>query len=87
METRVLTAHVPLDLADKVDEWATRLERPRGWILKQALMDWVELEEQRRQLTLEALADVDVGNTIGHDQVERWAASLGTQNPLSRPTK
>jgi len=35
--TRVLTAHVPLPIADKVDQIAARLERSRGWIMKQAL--------------------------------------------------
>ena len=34
METKVLTAHVPLPLAEKVDEMATRLERSRGWIVR-----------------------------------------------------
>ena len=32
--TKVLTAHVPLPLADKIDQIATRLERSRGWIMK-----------------------------------------------------
>ncbi|WP_207650569.1 ribbon-helix-helix domain-containing protein [Acidithiobacillus albertensis] len=32
--TKVLTAHVPLPLADKVDQMASRLERSRGWIVK-----------------------------------------------------
>jgi predicted transcriptional regulator len=41
METRILTAHVPLPLAEKIGELAARLDRPRGWIVKQALQDWV----------------------------------------------
>ena len=61
MTTKVLTAHVPLSLAEKVDQLAARLERSRGWIIKQALSAWVEQEEERRRLTLEALADVDAG--------------------------
>ena len=35
--TKVLTAHVPLPLAEKVDQLANRLERSRGWVIKQAL--------------------------------------------------
>ncbi|MGO7419285.1 CopG family ribbon-helix-helix protein, partial [Rhizobium ruizarguesonis] len=62
METKVLTAHVPLPLAQKVDQLASRLERSRGWIVKQALTAWIDQEEERRRLTLEALADVDDGN-------------------------
>ncbi|MFW5397033.1 MAG: ribbon-helix-helix CopG family protein, partial [Candidatus Accumulibacter regalis] len=29
-ETKVLTAHVPIPLAEKVDQMAARLERSRG---------------------------------------------------------
>ena len=84
-ETRVLTAHVPLPLAEKVDELAGRLERSRGWIMKQALSAWIEQEEIRRRLTLEALADVEAGRVTDQQKVEEWAASLGTEKPLPRP--
>jgi len=85
MNTKVITAHVPLPLADKVDELAERLERSRGWIVKQALSAWVEQEEERRQLTLEALADVDAGRVIDHQAVQAWARSLDTDEPLPTP--
>lgn len=85
MDTRVITAHVPLPLADKVDELAAQLERPRGWIVKQALAAWVEQEEERHRLTLEALADVDAGRVIDHQAVQAWAESLSTVSPLPVP--
>ncbi len=85
METKVLTAHVPLPLAQKVDELAGRLDRSRGWIVKQALSAWIDQEEERHQLTLEALADVDARNVIDHHAVRTWAASLGTEKPLPVP--
>lgn len=77
METKVLTAHIPLPLAAKVDQLALRLERSRGWIMKQALTAWVDQEEERRRLTLEALDDVDAGRVVDHSVVEAWAAGLG----------
>ncbi len=52
MATRVLTAHVPVELAEKVDQMAERLERSRGWIVKQALSNWVDEEEGRRTTRL-----------------------------------
>ena len=85
MATKVLTAHIPVPLADKVDEIAARLERSRGWIVKQALGVWVGQEEERRRLTLEALADVDTGNVINHQAVQAWANSLNTEAPLPVP--
>ena len=83
--TKVLTAHVPLPLAEKVDQLAARLERSRGWIVKQALTAWVDQEEERSCLTREALADVDAGRVIDHQAVQAWADSLGTSQPLSMP--
>ncbi|MBB3396535.1 ribbon-helix-helix domain-containing protein [Rhizobium sp. BK060] len=85
METKVLTAHVPLPLAEKVDQLATRLERSRGWIVKQALAAWIDQEEERRRLTLEALAEVDSGEVIDHQSVQAWADSLDSDKPLSLP--
>ncbi|MDD2664503.1 MAG: ribbon-helix-helix domain-containing protein [Dechloromonas sp.] len=83
--TKVLTAHVPLLLADKVDQMASRLERSRGWIMKQALSAWIAQEEERDRLTQEALADVDAGRVIDHQAVQVWAESLGTDQPLPVP--
>ena len=83
--TKVLTAHVPLPLADKVDQMASRLERSRGWIMKQALSAWVAQEEERDRLTQEALADVDASCVIDHQAVQAWADSLGADQPLPSP--
>ena len=49
-ETRVLTAHVPLALADKVDRLALRLDRSCGWILEQALTAWIDQEDERSRV-------------------------------------
>ncbi len=86
METKVFTAHVPLPLAKRVDQLAARLERSRGWIVKQALTAWIEQEDERRRLTLEALADVDASKVIDHEAVLAWAKSLSNDKPLSPPS-
>lgn len=84
-ETRVVTAHVPLQLAQKVDQMATRLERSKGWIVKQALSAWIDQEEERSRLTREAMADVDAGRVIDHQAVQAWADSLSTETTLPVP--
>ena len=85
ISTKVMTAHIPLQLAEQVDLIATRLERSRGWIIKQALSAWVGHEEERRRLTLEAMADVDAGHVVDHQDVKTWAYSLNTETPLPVP--
>lgn len=76
METRVVTAHIPVELAAQVDQLAQRLERPRGWIVRQALSAFIAQEERRRELTREALADVDAGRFVDHEQIADWVNKL-----------
>jgi predicted transcriptional regulator len=70
---------VPLPLAEKVDRLAARMDRSRGWIMKQALSAWVEQEEVRDRLTREAMADVDAGRLVEHSAVQSccaWASDF-----------
>lgn len=79
MQTRVLTAHVPINLAKMVDQAAARLDRSRGWIVQKALADWLGHEEERRRLTREALADVDAGRVLDHKDLQDWVDKLGAR--------
>ena len=81
----MLTAHVPLLLAEKVDQMAARMERSRGWIMKQALSAWIDQEEERSRLTREAMEDIDTKHVFDHQAVREWAESLSTDQPLAVP--
>lgn len=85
MDTRVMTAHVPIPLAEQVDELAVKLERSRGWVVKQALAAYVEREAERYRMTVQALAEVDASAGASHEGVKAWAASLGTDKPGQLP--
>lgn len=85
MDTRVLTAHVPAELAERLDAFAERRERSRGWVVKQALLSFIEWEEEKDRLTLEALEESDRVGTIPHEEVVAWARSLSTETPLPAP--
>ena len=84
-DTKVITAHVSMPMAEKIDELAAKLERSRGWIIKQALAAWIDQEEERSRLTREALDDVDQGRVVDNQSVLAWAESLGTDKPLPVP--
>ncbi|KQW81370.1 CopG family transcriptional regulator [Devosia sp. Root413D1] len=86
MSTRVLTAHIPEELAEKVDRYAESMERSRAWIVKQALSNWVDWEEQKLQMTLDALDAADRGELVDDDAVRLWIESLDTDNPLPLPS-
>lgn len=86
-ETKVLTTHVPLELAEKVEAMAARIDRSRGWVVKQALAAWVDQEEERHRMTLEAMVEVEAGRVIDHRAVQAWADSLTSRKPLPPPVK
>lgn len=85
MATQSVTAHLPVELVQKLDRYAERLERSRGWIVKEAVRDWIEGEAERDRLTREALASADAGRLIDHERVEDWLDSLGSPNPKPPP--
>jgi predicted transcriptional regulator len=79
---KTVTANIPERLAAKLDDVAARLDQPRDWIVNQALADWIERENHRHALTLEALADVAAGRTVDHESVKSWAQGLLTGSPI-----
>ncbi|HDR9033369.1 TPA: CopG family transcriptional regulator [Burkholderia vietnamiensis] len=86
VETRTLTAQVPVELAQQVDALSDLLERPKQWIIKKALVQFLAREAEKRRLIQEGLDDVTAGRTITMEQARAWANSLGTDNELPLPT-
>lgn len=84
-ETRTLTAQVPVELAQKVDALSELLERPRQWIIKKALIQFLAREAEKRRMIQEGLDDVTAGRLVSMEQACAWAHSLGTDNELPVP--
>ena len=83
--TRAITAHVPLEMVDKLDELAAQYDCSRGYLIRQAVQAMIDREELHYQMTLEALAAVEDGSVVAHDDVLQWANSLSTETPLTIP--
>jgi predicted transcriptional regulator len=83
--TKVVTAHLPVDLAERLDGYASGNERSRGWVVKRALQHWLDWEDEKLRLTLEAIEESDRVGTIPHEEVVAYFKSLGTDAPLPRP--
>lgn len=75
-DKKIMSIQFPSSLLDKMDEIGARLERPRAWLVKQAVTEWLDREEEKDRLTREALADVDMGAVVDHTEVMAWAERL-----------
>lgn len=71
--TRTVTAHIPIELAEAIDRLAAQYDRPRGWIIKTALADYVDIEERRLIQTIDALAEIQSGQFVTQESMEQWA--------------
>jgi predicted transcriptional regulator len=87
MTKRVVTAHLPVELAEKLDGLADRLDRPRGWLVQEALQAYIGLQEERHRETLAALDEVDAGQVIPHAQVRAWTVAAGNAKKGGRRAK
>jgi predicted transcriptional regulator len=87
MASQPVTAHLSAELVKQLGQYADRLDRSRGWIVREAVGAWIDREETRDRLTREALASADAGLLIDHDRVEEWLDSLASPepDPVPRP--
>lgn len=76
MATRVVTAHLDIKLARQLDTLAAQLDRPRGWVVKEAVASYIATDERQHQATLEALAELDADEVAPHAEIEAWVRSL-----------
>ncbi|MBY3221195.1 ribbon-helix-helix protein, CopG family [Rhizobium leguminosarum] len=76
METKVLDAHIPLPLAERLDTLAFALGLPRDEIVAEAITAWLDQEEQRRLVALRTIAAANTMIVVEHHRVIDWADSL-----------
>ena len=78
----------PDELLQRLDATAARLRRAKGWIINDAVREYLEREDQRQRRdeeTREALAELDAAQVVDGDDVLAWIDSWGSENELEPP--
>jgi len=76
------------ELQDQLEETAARLRRSKGWIISEALSEYIAKEERalnRIERSRKALDQVEAGQLIDGDDVMAWIASWGADKESSPP--
>jgi predicted transcriptional regulator len=79
---------MPDDLLQRLDATATRLRRSKGWIINDAVREYLEREDQRQRRdeeTREALAELEAGQVVDGDEVLAWIDSWGSDEEREPP--
>lgn len=82
------SVRMPDELLDQLNLAAEKLRRSKGWIINDALREYLSREERKSKIleeTLEALDDVKAGRVINGTEVMDWLESWGTEHEKSPP--
>lgn len=82
------SVRMPDDLLQRLDATATRLRRSKGWIINDAVREYLEREDlrfRRNEETREALAELDAGQVVDGDEVLARIDSWGSEKELEPP--
>lgn len=82
------SVRMPDDLLQRLDATATRLRRSKGWIINDAVREYLareDLRQRRDQETREALAELDAGQVVDGEDVLAWIDSWGSKNEREPP--
>lgn len=73
---QTISAQIPTDLANAVENLAVELDRSKSWIIKEALTAMLAERERRHQSIQAGLADVDAGRVVSHSDLVEFGNRL-----------
>jgi len=79
---------MPDELMQKLNEAAEKMRRSKGWIINDAVTEYLAREERDSQMleeTRQALVDIKAGRVVDGAQVIEWLNSWGTKKEKSPP--
>ena len=78
---------VRLDAArhDQVATIAIALDRPKSWLIEQALRDFLAIQQWQLAAIEEGIRAADAGRVVAHDDVLAWVRSWGQPDELPMP--
>lgn len=82
------SVRMPDDLMERLGQTAERLRRSKGWIINDAVREYLEREERKADMlaqTREALADVEGGRLVDGQAVMDWLESWGKSSEKDAP--
>lgn len=82
--TTSLSFRVSEETAQRLDALAEATDRPRSWLLEQALDSYLEVQAWQVERIRQGLADLEAGRTVPHEEVAAWLKSWGGTRKRSR---
>ncbi|MBW7835484.1 MAG: ribbon-helix-helix protein, CopG family [Sphingomonadales bacterium] len=84
-ESTPLGFRVPPEKAAALEKLAAATDRPKSWLLEQALDAYLETNAWQVAHIEQGLADLKAGKAVPHDKVADWLKSWGGSAERKRP--
>jgi len=84
-KTAPVSVRLEAALNDQVTAIAAALDRPKSWVIEQAVRDFVAVQEWQLAAIDEGIKEADAGRVIAHDDVVAWVQSWGQPDELPMP--
>jgi len=84
--TAPVSVRLQPELNEQIAAIAAAMDRPKSWVIEQALEDYVEVQKWQIAAIEEGIRQADAGQLIPHEKVAAWVQSLGGPNELPMPT-
>lgn len=81
----VLSFRVDDEKVERLERLAAATDRPRSWLLEQALDAYLDAQGWQIEHIRQGLEDVEAGREVPHEEVAAWLESWGTENELEPP--
>jgi predicted transcriptional regulator len=85
----VTSVRLQPEIEESLEAIALKLHRSKGWLINQALREFIGREEQaalRWQGTLAALESVAQGRVVSESAVHEWLESWGSDGEKAAPS-
>lgn len=80
-----LTVRVTPQVKRRLESVALRVRRSKSFLAAEAIEEFLAVQEWQIAAIREGMAASDRGNLVPHEDVQAWAASVGSRRKPPRP--
>jgi predicted transcriptional regulator len=84
-KTAPLSVQLESALNDRITAIASALDRPKSWMIEQAVRDFVAMQEWQLAAIDEGIGAADADRVAAHEDIAAWVRSWGRPDELPMP--
>ena len=84
-DSAVLSVRVSKATKKRLAQIAETMQRSQSYVAAEAIEEYLAIQEWQIAGVKQALASLERGEGVSHEDVKRWTDSLGTEDEIPKP--